>query len=81
MVYEGLANDEFLYHECEAAARGAAAVSDTVEEFIEELSDEIFHIVTVNRDHLPGYSNSESIDFSLVDYTEIASEYQYNDYK
>ncbi|HZZ17156.1 MAG TPA: hypothetical protein VFE08_14475 [Candidatus Sulfotelmatobacter sp.] len=80
-VYEGLANDEFLYRECERAARYAAAVTDNQENFEYELSAEIARIADANRDMISGYSNSEDIDYSLVDYDEIASEYEYADYK
>lgn len=80
-VYEGIANDEFLYNEMEHEARYAAAVSDTAGEFHDELTDAVKRIVTQYREYIPGYSNSEDIDYSLIDYYEIAAEYDYDDYK
>lgn len=81
MLYEGLANDEFLYRECERAASFAGMTAKTEDEFIDLLADSLAEIAERNRDIIPGFSNSEPIEYENVDYDEIAREYKYADYR
>lgn len=80
MLYEALANDSFLYWECEGAARHAGAVSENAEDFARQLAVEIQQVAEANREFLPGFSLTEPIELENVDYTEIASEYEYEEY-
>lgn len=80
MLYEGLANDETLYRECERSANYAGIVSDNEDDFHAELADEIKRIADDNREFIPGFSKSEPIEYDLVDYDEIARLYKYADY-
>lgn len=81
MLYQGMENDEIIYDEMESAARYAGAVSGDQIEFHDVLAGEIERIANENRDVLPGFSLTEGIDYSLVDYQEIAELYNYDDYR
>jgi hypothetical protein len=81
LVFEGIENDETLYSEAESAANYAGTVATDAEEFYTELASELERIATDNRDALPGFSNSEPIEYENVDYDEMARLYDYDTYR
>lgn len=81
MLYEGMENDELMYDETEAAARYAGAVSGDETEFHDVLAGEIERMANENRDVIPGFSLTEPIDYSLVNYQDIAELYDYDEYR
>jgi hypothetical protein len=80
-LHTALANDEVLYSELESRARYAGAVAKDEGEFFEILADEIWEVACDNSEHIPGYSHTEPIDYTEVNWEEIARTYEYNDYR